>query len=115
MVIDETGGLHGVRDAQPVLTLLDLPRQKAFGKELYRGVFTKAALHVRNIIESHPFLDGNKRTAMVAAATFLEYNRYRLVAEEGEIEKFALYVARQKHELVTIAAWLKKHARRMKK
>lgn len=113
MVIDETGGLHGVRDPHALLTLAKLPRQKAFGKELYNGIFMKAALYVRNIIESHPFLDGNKRTAMVASSIFIENNGYKVIAEEGEIEKFALDIIREKYDLKKIASWFKKHSQKI--
>ena len=90
MVIDETGGLHGVRDGHAVLLLEQLPGQKAFGKELYPGIHLKAAVYVRTLIYSHPFIDGNKRTAMSAASIFLENNGYSIVAREGAIERFAL-------------------------
>ena len=77
MVIDETGGTHGVRDHDAILSLESLPRQSAFGKELYSTLFAKAAVYARNIISGHPFVDGNKRTAMAAASVFLEGNGYR--------------------------------------
>lgn len=112
MVIDETGGSHGIRDRHTLVTLEDLPRQKAFGKELYPTVFHKAAVYVRTIIGAHPFVDGNKRTAMTAAAVFLELNGYQSAAKEGEVEKIALSVIRDKLALDVIADWLKRHTRR---
>lgn len=112
MVIDETGGLHGVRDQHLLLTLEDLPQQKAFGKELYAGIFIKAAVYARSIIQNHPFLDGNKRTAMLVAGTFLEDNGYTVIAEEGEIEKLAVDIATKKYDLEAIAEWFKKHSKK---
>lgn len=109
-VIDETGGNHGVRDHHALATLDDLPRQKAFGKELYPTLFHKAAVYARNIIGAHPFIDGNKRTAMSAAGIFLELDEYVLDTKEGEIEKFALRIIAQKLSLDAIAAWLKRHS-----
>ena len=115
IAIDETGGIHGVRDLNAVLALIGLPRQKAFGQELYKGVFLKTAVYARNIISSHPFLDGNKRTAMVAAGVFLEENGYRVIAEEGEIEKCALDIALGNRDLGWISGWFKKHSKKVKK
>lgn len=112
MAIDETGGLHGVRDPHALFMLQDLPRQKAFGKELYEGIFKKSALYARIIIESHPFFDGNKRTAMLAAGTFIENNGYKIFAEEGEIEKLAIDVATKKYNLESIAEWFEKHSQK---
>ena len=94
IIIDETGGSHGVRDYHAILTLEDLPRQTVFVKELYPTVFLKAALYVRNIIMGHPFVDGNKRTGMTAASVFLENNGYKITAQKGEIEKFALKIVK---------------------
>lgn len=114
MAIDETGGMHGIRDAHALLSTVDLPRQKVFGNELYKTVFEKAAVYTRNIIGSHPFIDGNKRTSMLVAGIFLEENGYRVIAEEGEIEKFALAIVREKYDLPKIAEWLKKHCKKIK-
>lgn len=109
LVIDETGGSHGVRDMHAVLTLEGLPAQKAFGKDLYPTIHIKAALYTRNIIFSHPFTDGNKRTAMTCAGVFLENNGWNIDAPEGEIEKFALAIISKKMELEEIAKWLEKN------
>src|SRR3990167_7902774 len=111
IVIDETGGSHGIRDQGAVASLEDLPRKSAFGNELYPTLFLKAAVYVRNIIFSHPFIDGNKRTALSAAAVFLELNGRRIIVEEGEIEKFALSIIAQKMDLQNIAEWLEKHSK----
>ncbi len=112
MVIDETGGAHGVRDRNAVLSLENLPRQAVFGKELYPTIFGKAAVYARNIIFNHPFIDGNKRTGMTSAAVFLENNNCKLIAEEGEIEKFALKIISDRLELADIADWFRKHSKR---
>lgn len=114
IVIDETGGSHGVRDRDAILGLEQGPRQNVFGKELYPTVFAKAAYYTREIIMQHPFIDGNKRTGMVAAFIFLERNGYRSVAKEGAIEYFALQVIRKKLSLEEIAQWFRKNSRKTK-
>lgn len=105
--IDETGGLHGVREHHAILSLAALPRQKLFGKELYPKIFEKAAVYARNIISGHPFLDGNKRTAMLCASIFLEDNGYKITAPEGGVEKFALQIVNKKLDIPQIAEWFK--------
>ena len=42
------------------------------------------------IAESQPFLDGNKRLALVAMLTFLEANGYRLVAPDPELAEWII-------------------------
>ena len=109
MVIDETGGAHGVRDYDAILSLESLPRQSAFGKELYPTLFSKAAVYARNIISGHPFVDGNKRTAMTATSVFLENNGYKLAVEKGMVEKFALRLVKEKFGIEVIASWFEKN------
>ena len=109
MVIDETGGLHGLRDRARLLSAVESPKTGGFGREFYPSPFEKAAVYARGIILDHPFLDGNKRTGMTAAFIFLENNSWEATAKRGEIEAMALTIATKKPELAIIAAWLKKH------
>lgn len=111
MLIDEIGGTHGVHNYHILLSLEHLPKQTFDKEKLYPTIFLKAALYARNIIQNHPFLDGNKRTGMTAAAVFLNKNGYSFMAHKGEIIRFALKIAREKLELEKIAAWLKHHSK----
>lgn len=106
VIIDETGGTHGVRERDALAGLEGLPQQAAYGQELYEGLFLKAAVYVRNLIFGHPFIDGNKRTAMACADVFLELNGYRITVKKGGVEQFAFAVIKERHSLETIAAWL---------
>lgn len=113
LALEKDGGAHGVRDYHAILSLENLVKQKVFGKELYPTLFDKAALYARNIIMNHPFLDGNKRTGMLCAFTFLERNKYNIIAQKGEIEQFALLVITKRLTIQQIAHWLKKHSRKI--
>ena len=110
LVIDETGGAHGIRDLHLIVGLEHLLKQTFDGKELYLGLFIKAAVYLRSIIMNHPFIDGNKRTGMSAAAVFLENNGYNLTVADGEIEGFALRVISERLDLDPIAKWLEAHS-----
>ena len=112
MLIDEYGGSHGIRDKELLLSAEQLPRQAAFGKELYATPFLKAAVYARNIITSHPFFDGNKRTGITCATVFLENNGYVFESREGKLQDYAIVIANDKPSLEDIAAWLKKHSKR---
>lgn len=113
MVIEETGGLHGVRNPHAILSLVALPQQRVFSRELYSTIWRKAAIYTRGIIADHPFLDGNKRTGMAAATVFLQLNGYTVTARSGEIETFALAVAKKKLALPQIARWWQQHCRKV--
>lgn len=113
MIIDETSGSHGVRDHHAILSLVDLPKQKAFGEDLYPTIFIKTAVYARNIIMNHPFIDGNKRTGMTAASIFLENNGYKFIAKEGVVEKIALRIIQEKLTLELISKWFEKNSKRI--
>lgn len=113
IVIDETGGSHGVRDLGQVEGAAKAPAQTFGGKELYPDLFSKAAVYLHSAINHHSFIDGNKRTAVSAAGIFLELNNTRLQAKEGELEKLALRCVAEKLEILEIAKWLKGHSQKI--
>lgn len=113
IIIRETGGLHGVRDHHAILSLVNLPKQKAFGKEFYPTLFHKAAVYARSIIMNHPFFDGNKRTGIAAAFDFLRENGYEIVVKRGRVEQFALQVIGRRFTIEQISGWLKKYSQKI--
>ena len=89
---------------------LQTQHQEVFGKELYPSVHTKAAAMIRGIIEDHLFVDGNKRTALLAGLTLLEINALKVTVASGEVEDFAVRVAVERLGVDEIAAWLERFA-----
>ena len=55
------------------------------GKYLHTGLFEMAAACAFHIAENHPFVDGNKRTALNAAIVFLGLNGFDVVDDEGRL------------------------------
>jgi death-on-curing protein len=108
-IIEEYGGSHGLRDDGRLASALVAPRQEVFGQELYPSVYEKAATYVRSIIGDHPFVDGDKRTAVTVAVIFLNRHGIELTATPKELEDFAVQVAVEHLEVPVIAAWLKAH------
>ncbi len=108
-VIEDFGGSHGIRDEERLVSLVMAPRQEVFGAEQYPNIFQKAAVYMRNLIGDHPFVDGNKRTAVTAGGIFLQRNNYHLIATPKELEDFAVRIAVKKLEITQIADWLKNH------
>ena len=79
-------------------------------KDLYPDLFSKAASLMHSISKNHPFVDGNKRTAIAVASIFLFRNGYNLKVSNKELERFTLKVAREDIELREIAHWFKRHS-----
>ena len=69
--IDRFGGSHGVRDDGLLDSALSSPMQSAFGQDIYRDDFAKAARLCFEVVSQHPFVDGNKRAAALLSAAFL--------------------------------------------
>ncbi|MDO8581952.1 MAG: type II toxin-antitoxin system death-on-curing family toxin [bacterium] len=113
MVVDATGGSHGVRDVGLLISASERPKGQFGGEELYRDVFVKAAVYLHALVLHHVFVDGNKRIAIITAARFLFLNAYQLTATNKEIERFVLSVITEKSEIETIAQWLKKHTKKV--
>lgn len=110
-VIDDFGGSHGVRDEGRLESVLVVPKQIVFDQELYRSVHEKSAVYLRNIIADHPFVDGNKRSAVTCAVIFLKRNGAGLSATTKELEDIAVQVAVEHLEIRVISAWLKAHSK----
>ena len=109
-LIERFSGSHGVRDINRIKSVAIAPAQEVFGKEQYIGIFNKAAVYIRNIVIDHPFIDGNKRTAISCAVMFLKKNNHIFRANLGEIEDFMVKMVVNKLEVLEIAEWLKDHS-----
>lgn len=85
------GGAFGVRDQNALESALAPPENKAaYGDP---NVAELAAAYAFGIARNHAFVDGNKRTAIVAAATFLLLNGHRLTADDGTVYTFVMALA----------------------
>ncbi len=110
LVLVKDGGADGMRNLGQLEAAVSTQYQTAFGKELYTTVCDKAAALVRGIICDHPFIDGNKRTAMLAGLTLLEMNGYNFIARQGELEDFAVHIAVSHPNVSVITNWLEQHS-----
>ena len=109
-VIAQTGGSDGLRELGRLEAALGTQTQHVFGEELYLTLYEKAAALLRGIIADHAFVDGNKRTGMMAGLTLLEINSKKFHAKPGEIEDFAVRIATDHLSVEDIAKWLKDHS-----
>lgn len=101
-----SGGRHGVRDLGLLAAAVARPQATFDQQELYPDTFSKAAALLESLILNHPFVDGNKRTGIAAAALFLRRNGWRLETSNEALASFTLRVADGHVPLVEIAAWL---------
>ena len=105
--VGKFGGIHGIRDRAALESAVGRPQAG-----YYAGPIEEAAALFESLSQNHPFLDGNKRTAITAAAVFLALNGYELVFDDDEAYAWltSLYDTRRvtKADLET---WLRRHVR----
>lgn len=102
----------GVRDIGLLESAVSRPLASFDGKDLYPDIFDKSAALLQSLLRNHPFVDGNKRTALSSAGIFLRINGYMLKNMHKEEVEFAIRVDNKNLSLKQIAVWLKKYAKR---
>lgn len=112
-ILENSGGLAGVRDKGLLESAINKPLTHVFGFERHESIFEKAAALLEAIALFHPFTDGNKRTAMAAAGFFLHVNGYTVTFSNKEYEEFMLYVVGKKPALDVISNWLEAHTKKL--
>jgi death-on-curing protein len=100
------GGAPGLRDKGLLESAL-APAANMFHYEGIDDVCVLAATYLVAIASNHPFADGNKRAAFLAAGLFLRLNGRRLVAEQADAARAVLAVAAGHRDIDQIAAWLR--------
>ena len=92
-MVQEFGGGSGVRDLGLLESAVMMPAARFEGQFLHDGIAAMAAAHLFHLCKNHPFVDGNKRTALSAAEVFILLNGHRLNATNKELEELTLGVA----------------------
>jgi death-on-curing protein len=102
------GGAAGLRDEGMLESALARPMQKAaYGEP---DLFELAAAYLFGIARNHPFVDGNKRSALAAADLFLVFNGWSLEADFNDLIQFVLMVAAGQIDEAGAAEFFRDHA-----
>lgn len=103
----EHGGAEGLRDEGLLDSALARPLNLlAYGAP---DIPDLAAAYASGITQNHPFVDGNKRAALLAAGLFLGLNGLRLQASQVDATRVTLGLAAGEIDEATFAAWLRAH------
>jgi len=109
MMLSQHGGLAGVRDAGLLASALAKPQNLyAYDQPTLSQL---AAGYAAGIVLNHPFLDGNKRTGFILAATFLELNGLIFTASEESVVEITVALAAGKVNQADYALWLQQNSR----
>jgi death-on-curing protein len=107
------GGLHGIRDEALLASAVFAPQSSFGGKSPYVDLIEVAAAYLFYLGRNHPFLDGNKRTAMAAAVVFLRLNGFDPAADGDDWQRLVLDVASGKIDREQTTRRLRKLVRKM--
>lgn len=104
----EHGGGTGIRDAGLLDSALARPLNLvAYGTP---DVADLAACYGVGLAKNHPFVDGNKRAALLATGLFLYFNGYKLRATQADTTLTVLGVAAGDVSEEAFAVWLRQHS-----
>jgi death-on-curing protein len=105
------GGSSGVRDRGLLESALAAPRATFGGDLLHGSIPEMAAAYLFHLVRNHPFLDGNKRTGLMAALVFLELNGLSLEVDPDALYALVMGVASGETSKAEIAVFIQRHAR----
>ncbi|MBZ9808779.1 MULTISPECIES: type II toxin-antitoxin system death-on-curing family toxin [unclassified Mesorhizobium] len=101
------GGAQGLRNENALESALAQAQNKAnYGTPSIEDL---AAAYVFGIARNHAFVDGNKRTAIVAAGAFLIINGHVLTADNGTLYEFVMAIAAGEIDEAGAAAFFRDH------
>jgi death-on-curing protein len=106
--IREHGGSLGIRESGMLESALARAQQK-WRYDPSVDLAALAAAYAFGVAKNHPFVDGNKRAALVTAYTFLAVNEFELEAPETEAVSMVLGLADGSISEDDFAAWIRTH------
>jgi len=103
------GGSALVRDVGRLESALAMPAATFGGELLHASLDEQAAAYLFHFVKNHPFVDGNKRTGLVALLAFLGLNGRRLEAPDDELTDLVLGVAEGRVTKADVAVFGRRH------
>jgi len=109
LVLAASGGATGIRDLGALESAVAQPRASFGGSDLHPTLIEKTGALGFALAQGHPFVDGNKRVAHAAMATFLLLNGADIAATVDEQEHLMLNLASGRLSRNDLVAWLREH------
>lgn len=100
------GGTYGIRDENLLESAIEQPKITYEGNYLHDTLYKMAAAYGYHLCNNHPFVDGNKRIALVAMDTFLQINGIEIVASEKDTYKMMILLSSGKLSKQELSTWL---------
>jgi death-on-curing protein len=101
--IELYGGSPGLRDFGLLQSALAQPSAGIGGEFLHADLYDMAAAYLFHLSSNHPFVDGNKRTALACCLVFLSYNSIEIDADPDDLERLVVDTASGQKDKAQIA------------
>ena len=106
-IIENAGGEFGVLNKGLIAFTIERVRGAVIEKDI--NLFKAASIILRDFVQGHPFVDGNKRTAFTIGTLFLEINNYKLNAKEVDATIAFENLAAGTFNESDLSSWFKEH------
>lgn len=101
--LERFGGGAGLRDPGLLESAVAQPQASFAGVHAHEGLFAMASAYLFHIVSNHPFVDGNKRTGLLAAQVFLHLNGVVLLHDSEAFYELTMGVAEGRIEKAQVA------------
>ena len=112
MLIDDTGGSHGIRDMGLLESALEAPFQSFDRCEFFPTLSEKAARLAYGLVKNHAFIDGNKRIGAHTMLLFLSINGIHLNYSQEELSSIFLDIAADTKGYEELFSWVITHTKK---
>ncbi len=110
LLIQQTGGLDGLRDRGLLESAANAPFATFDQANLYPTIQQKASRLGFGLIRNHPFVDGNKRVGILAMITFLHLNGIVLTCDDEDLIRIGLGLADESVSEKQLLEWILKNS-----
>lgn len=101
------GGGDGVCDADALESAVAMAQQTFDGRFVHEDLFVVAAAYAFHIAQSQSFVDGNKRTGLLAAVVFLDLNGITILGPDERLYEAMIAIAERRLDKVGLARLLR--------
>lgn len=109
-LIQRTGGQPGIRDEKILEEVLAKPLVAFEGEELYPDLFTKVSVLMYALVNSKPFVSGNKRIAVMCGLFILRSNGYQLIVKQDKLIDVVMGIENGSYTVDRLISWFQKNS-----
>jgi len=105
-LINDTGGIYGIRDESLLESAMYAPFAEYSGVKAFPSVIEKVARLALGIVKNHPFIDGNKRTGIMSMQLFLYVNGIELNCSNNALVELGWNMAKGAIDYQAMVEWI---------